>query len=176
MRIEAPADDALKTRVESACAREGASVRFGDAAGTNRAYALVEGPESVDRAAVAQALPEARWFDHPIIALAIEPRPPDALPLLVERLGGSGAPAGVLECAAFEPFAIVEFDPNVTPASLIFTITDAELRRFAGSRTAKLLSPLPPPVTAQVAADGLNCAEIASDRILETLLERARVE
>ena len=49
---------------------------------------------------------------------------------------------------------------------------DTELQRFASGRTAELLAPLPEAIAAQIAAEGLQTPEIASNRVLETLLER----
>ncbi len=123
-----------------------------------------------------QSFPSARWYDEAIIALAIEPTPADALPGIEAALQGDGSPAGVLECSIVPGAAIVEFRPAMISPSLILHLVDIELRRFHGYRTVALLNPLPSAVVAQVAAGGLQAPEIASDRILETLLEQSGVE
>ncbi len=82
----------------------------------------------------------------------------------------------MLECAAVSGVVIVEFQPARTLPSLILNLVDVELRRFHGYRQVTLLNPLPAEVAAQIAAAGLQAAEIAPDRILETLLEQSGVE
>lgn len=175
LRIDAPPGTALQHRV-GALARDGVRVRIGGEAALGRAYALIEGPEGVDPAEVAQRIPDARWYDAAIIALAIEPLPADALPHLVRALGGPGAPAGLCECTAAGSELIVEFHPDVTHADLILRIVDVELRRFGGSRRTRLLTPLSMAAAAAIAADGLRAPEIACDRILESLLGLEYVE
>jgi hypothetical protein len=171
LRVDASPDDRVV-----ALSRDGVRVRVSHAAEFTRTYALVEGPEGVDPAEIAQKLPQARWYDSPIIALAIEPLPPDALPLLAQALGGSGAPAGVCECTVTGGTLLLEFRPAVTPAHLIRSIIDVELRRFGGACRTRLLSPLPMATAAAIAAAGLQAPEIASDRILESLLGLEHVE
>lgn len=175
LRIDAPPGTALQHRV-GALARDGVRVRITDAPAFSRTYALVEGPEGVDPAEVAQRIPDARWYDAAIIALAIEPLPADALPHLARALGGPGAPAGICECTVLGPQLILEFRPDVTHTELILRIIDVELRRFGGSRRTQLLTPLPMAAAAAIAAGGLQAAEIASDRILESLLGLEHVE
>jgi hypothetical protein len=166
-----PPDD----RVD-ALSRDGVRVCVRRAPEFSRTYALVEGPEGVDPAEVAELVPHARWYDSPIIALAIEPLPPDALPLLAAALGGPGAPAGVCDCVTSGNSLLVEFRPDMTPANLIARIIDVELRRFGGVRRTRLLSPLPMAAAAAIAAQGLQAPQIASDRILEALLGLEHVE
>lgn len=174
MRIDASTHEALQDRV-GALARDGVRVRAGSAA-VGRTYALVEGPQAVDPAEVAQRIPDARWYDAAIVALAIEPQPADALPHLAQALGGPGAPAGIVDCAVLGSQLVVEFRPDVTHADLILRIIDVELRRFGGSRRTSLLTPLPTWVAAAIAARGLQAPEIAPDRILEPLLGLEHVE
>lgn len=174
LRIDASAGG-LQDRL-GALARDGVRVSVAHAASVARTYALIEGPESADPAEVAQRIPDARWYDAAIIALAIEPLPADALPQLAAALGGPGAPAGICECTAAGSRLIIEFRPDVTPWDPIARIIDVELRRFAGTRRTELLSPLPRAAAAAIAASGLQAPEIASDRILETLLGLEHVE
>lgn len=175
MRIDAPPSPALKDRV-AALGRDGVRVQISAAGAVARTYAVIEGPEGVDPAEVQERIPDARWYDADIIALAIEPLPADALPVLVEALGGAGAPAGVADCTIDGRRLIVEFRPDVTPAALVMRIIDVELRRFGGVRRTQLLTPLTIRAAAAIAADGLQAPEIASDRILEPLLGLGHVE
>lgn len=177
LRIDALPDAALQDRV-AALARDGVRVRLAKPAqpAIARTYALVEGPQAVDPAEVAARLPDARWYDAAIIALAIEPLPADALPFLARALGGPGAPAGVCECTTLGSQLILEFRPDVTHADLIIRIIDVELRRFGGARRTQLLAPLSMATAAGIAAQRLQAPEIASDRILEPLLGLEHVE
>ena len=137
---------------------------------------MVEGTAALEPGEEDGALSGARWYDDAIIALAIEPTPADALPAIREALSGPGGPAGVLECDVSGGAAIVEFLPSRIAASLILNVADVELRRFRGYRKVTLLNPLPAEVTAKIAADGLQSAEITPERILEALLERTGAE
>jgi hypothetical protein len=136
----------------------------------------VEGSAATDPSELAARLPDARSYDEAIIALAIEPTPRDALPALAEALGGSGAPAGVLEAQIFGDELVIELQPSVTPPSMLFHIIGVELQRFNGFRRTQLLTALPVDVVARIAANGLEAHEITAERILESLLEAAHVE
>lgn len=117
----------------------------------------------------------AAAYEPAIIALAIEPQTADALPGLFEALGGVGAPAGMVSCEVRAGAAILEFTPSVSPWQLIRCLVDAELRRFGGgARTTTLLSPLTLQMQTQIAADGLECADMLPDRVLEALLDADR--
>jgi hypothetical protein len=175
LRIDAPPSAALKDRV-AALARDGVRVRLSDSDAVARTYVLVEGPEGVDPLQLQEYVPDARWYDADIMALAIEPLPADALPVLADALGGPGAPAGVVECSIAGSRLIVEFRPDVTRPALLMRIIDVELRRFGGCRRTQLLSPLTMRTAAAIAAQGLQAPEIASDRILESLLGLEHVE
>ncbi len=174
MRIDAPADEA-RSRLDASPAPEGVRSTPGPASEFARTYVLVEGPESVDPAQVAAQM-EGRWFGEAIIAVAIEPRPADALPQLHETLAGAGAPAGVISADVAGASLLVEIAPSQTSPLLVLQLVDVELRRFQGVRTTQLLSPLPVELTALVAAQGLGAPEIAPDRILESLLGAGYVE
>ena len=150
-------------------------IHVGEALPFARTYALAEGSEQREPAAVAALVPHAHWFDDAIIALRIEPLPPDALPTLAEALGGDGRPQGVIACERFADGLILEWDATLGSPLLIPQIVAVELRRWNGSHRAQLLAPLPERMLAALAAEGLRAPEIAPDRILETLLERAGV-
>jgi len=135
-----------------------------------RSYALVELPDESGAPRI-----RAAWgavvHDHPIIALALFPTVPEALPHLLEALGGSGRPAGIFACSSISGGLVVEWDPAVTRADVVLAVADVELRRFAGGRTAELLSPLPPSLVASIAAEGLQAPQVAPERILEMRIE-----
>ena len=177
MRVDAAADSALHERLRT-LERNGVRVRIARArdGAVPRTYALVEGPAGVDPAEVAQRLPQARWYDTAILALAIEPLCADALPYLERALGGPGRPAGVQGAFTAGKALIVEFRPDVTPPRLVRSMIDVELGRFGGGMRIRLLAPLPAAVMAAIAADGLQACEIAPDRILESLLGLEHVE
>lgn len=176
LRIDASPTDGMHTRIAAAYARAGVKIEIGGSSALARTYVLLQGPEGVDPAELEQQLPEAHWYGEAIIALAIEPAPADALPILAQALGGPGAPAGIVACETAGKSLIVEFRPALTQPALLLRIADVELQRFRGYRRTQLLSPLPVAVTAAIAANGLQAPEIEPGRILETLLERAHVE
>lgn len=168
------ADDVLK-RLHTALSGQGVRVTPG-AAAYGRGYALLEGAAGTDPASLENALPDALWYREPIIAVAIEPGCEDALSPLAQALGGSGAPPGVLACDRIGKAVLVDIAYARTPPALVLEIADVELRRFGGGRRTQLLTPLDARASSAIAAQGLGCAEIAPDRILEMLLERTGVE
>lgn len=176
LRIDAPSDEALQRRVAAALARDGVRIEFGPEHSLPRMYALVEGPAGVDPVELEGRIAEGRWYGEAIIALAIEPAPADALPALARALGGPGSPAGVCGCDIVGSHVILELQPSVTQPDLVLRIVDVELRRTSGHRRIALLSALPVDIMARIAATGLQAPEIATNRILESLLEAANVE
>jgi hypothetical protein len=176
LRIDAPANDSVQTRVAAALSHDGVHVRFGAEHRFPHRYALIEGPEGIDPAELRERVADAHWYDEAVIALAIEPAPQDALPQLLHALSGPGAPAGICGVRSTEDAIIVDIRPLVTQPSFVLRIVDVELERFHGYRRTHLLSPLPPDAIARIAAVGLQAPEISPDRILEALLERAHVE
>ena len=176
LRVDEPPTGELQRRLTQTLSQEGVVLHFEGSVRLARTYVLVQGPEGVDPADLAATAADARSYPEAIIALAIEPAPADALQPLAQALGGAGRPAGVFACDIAQDALIVEFAPSKTPASTIVAIVDAELRRFSGSRKTELLSPLPAGAYARVAADGLQCPEIAPERVLEELLELPYVE
>jgi hypothetical protein len=174
--MDAPESDALRSRVDAALSHDGVRVRFGARNDLARTYALVEGPEGVDPLELQSRLPDARWYDEAIIVLAIEPQPQDALPFLAQALGGHGAPSGMCAADRAGKVIVLEFRPSVTRAAVVLRLADVELARFNGCRQTQLLAPLAAETIALIAAEGLQAPEIAPDRILESLLEAARVE
>lgn len=111
----------------------------------------------------------------PVIGLAVTPHPAEALPMLLEALGGTGRPAGILTCERTAEGGLrVRWDLAVTPASVVRALLAAEVGRFGGSYTTRLLEPLDVEALATIAADGLQSPGISSDRILDVLVQAAR--
>ena len=176
LRIDASPSEALLTRLATALAHDGVRLSFGPPNALDRTYVAVEGPEGVDPVELEQRVSDGTWYGEAVIAIAIEPAPPDVLPWVQRALGGPGGPAGVVACEISGSQLLVEFRPAVTQPGLLLRIVDVELQRVRGSRRITLLTPLPAPVAAAIAAAGLQAPEIATDRILESLLEAAHVE
>lgn len=107
------------------------------------------------------------------IVLAVFPSAPQALPALERALVGPGGPDGVLGVRRSDSSIVVEWDPARSAVRLVMAVIDAELRRFGASRRTELLAPLSEALLARIAAAELQTPEIAPDRILETLLEKA---
>jgi hypothetical protein len=174
LRSDVPLHDAVRATVASAIAARGGTVTWRDDERSGRTYGLIELPGETPavRAVVREPV---TVFEAPVIALAVSPSVPEALPAILDAFAGEGRPAGMISCAASGGRAILEWDPARTPARLVFAVLDAELRRFASGRTSELLAPLPEAVAAQIAAEGLATPEIATGRVLETLIERAGI-
>jgi hypothetical protein len=134
-----------------------------------RSYASIESDGPIDARAIGVAS-DAQAYESAIIALAVSPAVPQALPGLQKALGGAGRPAGVLACRSFSGGVVVEWDPNVTSTDIVLGLIDVELRRFASGRTVEVLAPLPKPVIAKIAAHGLQAPQIGLDRVLEELV------
>jgi hypothetical protein len=153
----------------------GVSAQWRASERAQRTYALLrcdgDGMPEAVRAVLAGCAAVA--YDVPVIALAVYPSVAEALPRLIEAFSGAGRPAGMRACDPCGGGIALEWDLTVTPASLVMDLADAELARFRSGRTNELLTPLPPDWIARIAADGLRTPEIAPERTLETLLERA---
>jgi hypothetical protein len=171
LRSDLPLHDAVRDTVEAAIEARGGRITWREGTLGGRTYGLIELPEEAPavRAVVREPI---TVFESPIIALAVSPSVPEALSALLEAFAGPGRPDGMLSCEALDGALVVEWNPNRTPARLVFAVIDAELRRFASGRTTELLAPLPESVLAAIAADGLATPEIESNRVLETLLEK----
>jgi hypothetical protein len=163
-------DDSRRDAIEViARARNGRAMwRFTPSAG--RSYALLELPDGVDLSEISIAPTEVA-YEAAVIAWAVFPTVPEALPRLYDALGGPGRPAGVLACRPCPQGAIIEWDPDSGGIEIIMKLVDVELRRFGSGRRAELLSPLTPGLSAKIAASGMSAPEIAEDRILELLID-----
>jgi hypothetical protein len=135
-----------------------------------RSYALLELPDGFDLSEISIA-PGEVVYQTAVIAWAVFPTVPEALPQLYEALGGAGRPRGVLACRPCPQGAIIEWDPDSGGIDIVMKVIDVELRRFRSGRRAELLSPLTPALSAKIAASGLKAPEIAPDRILELLID-----
>jgi hypothetical protein len=160
-----------RAAVDDLVRRAGGTATWRSDAALGRSYALLELPD-VGHAGAIRAASSGTVYEKPIIALALFPAVPEALPALVDALGGTGRPAGALCCFVRGDAAIVEWDPAITDARVIMATIDVELARFQSGRVAKLLSPLPPPLVASIAGAGLQAPEIEPARILELRIER----
>jgi hypothetical protein len=162
--------DSVRATVEAAIAARGGRLTWRDDARSNRTYGLIELPE--DAPAVRAVVREpVTVFEAPIIALAVSPSVSEALPHVLEAFSGPGRPDGVISASVADGRLILEWNPARTKPALVVALIDTELRRFASGRTAELLAPLPEALVAEIAATGLTTPEIASNRVLETLLE-----
>ena len=172
LSIDGALDDARRAAIEDAVKRESGKIVWRTSEAAGRSYALLELPDGYDRTAL-RAVPGAAAYDGPIIALAVFPAVAEALPALVEALGGPGRPAGVLGCHPCTGGAIVEWDPGVTEPRVVLGLIDIEVGRFGSGRVAELLSPMPRALAAKVAASGLQAPQIELQRILDLRINRA---
>ncbi|MGC2634045.1 MAG: hypothetical protein WA215_07530 [Candidatus Cybelea sp.] len=163
-------DDSRRDAIEAFAQAQGgrATWRFNPSAG--RSYALLELPDGIDLSEVSIAPTEVA-YETAVIAWAVFPTVPEALPNLYAALGGPGRPVGVLACRPCPEGAIVEWDPDSGGIEIIMKLVDVELRRFCSGRRGELLSPLTPRLSAKIAASGMSAPEIAVDRILELLID-----
>jgi hypothetical protein len=170
LRFQPEADDALLAEADAIIRRAGARVAWQNSAACKRTYGLVEGGDAACAAALREAT-RAAVSDRPVIALAIFPSVPEALPGILDALGGPGRPAGVLTCESAEGGAIIEWDLDVTAYDVVLNLVDIEIDRFRARRVNVLLSPLPLEWWARIAAAGLHSPDITAQRVLEEQLE-----
>jgi hypothetical protein len=144
---------------------------------TGRTYALFELASILDvrearRAIDASGLATA--YETAIIAIAVFPTVAQALPPVVEALSGPGRPEGILSVSGGQGGgAVVEWDPERSAPSVVLGLIDVELRRFNAGRTTEVLSPLSSETIARIARTQLQAPQVATDRILDVLLEQA---
>jgi hypothetical protein len=165
LRFTPVPDDAERGTVEAAALRASARVRW-QRPRYGRQYALIEAADG----AIIEA-PRATRFSGPVIALAVCPSMPEALPGLYDALGGAGRPAGVAGCDRVGDAVIVEWDLDRTPYETIEALIDTECGIYRSGRVHDLIAPLPVAWLARLAAYGLRASEIAPDRVLEVQLE-----
>jgi hypothetical protein len=175
LSIDGSLDDARRAALDELAARSGGTIAWRFSAAAGRTYALLELAGTREIAAVREAS-GGSVYETAVIALAVSPAVPEALPALIDAFDGNGRPDGVLACRLFPGGIVIEWDPDRSPAEMIFALVDVELRRFRSGRTAELLAPLPPAVVAKVAAQGLGAPQVAPDRILEVLMAESSFE
>jgi len=159
--------------VDFAVRASGADIVWAPRARTGRRYGSIVHPTHELRGAL-NAIDGVNVRDE-IIAIAVYPSTPEALPAIADALGGAGAPDGVLSCDAVDDAVVVEWDPLRTPASIVYGLIDVELARFHASRVVELLVPLSDALLARIAAEGLRAPDLRADRLLEFQLERSGV-
>lgn len=174
LRYRATPDDAEIGAVESLARAQNARVAWQRNGAGDPVYALVEGADASLAGALA-ARQSATVVESPVIALAVYPERPEALPPLRQALGGPGAPAGIVCCEPLRDGLLVEWNLDVTGAEVVLGLIDVEFARHRSARRTELLSPIPLAWWTRIAAAGLSAPEIAPDRVLEALLEEAHV-
>lgn len=159
--------DAERAAVDGSARRCGGRTSWSAVERPGRAYALVE---HADVEAL-RAASSGTILESAVIALAVLPNVPEALPYLQDALGGHGRPAGVVTCEIVDGSLLVEWNLDRTGADVVLGLIDVELRRFGSGRSTELLSPLPLAWWTRLASEGLRAPQIAPDRVLEALLE-----
>jgi hypothetical protein len=171
VRYDSSPDEDVRSSLGDFARRNGAAISWQESAAFNRSYALIEGAGAASLGTQAGAT----VFETPVIALAIRPNVPEALPALMDAFGGSGRPAGVLTCETVAGAVVVEWNLERSAADTILALIDVELARFHADRVNELLSPLPLAWWTAIASAGLQAPEIAPDRVLEALIEEHHV-
>lgn len=174
LRFTPVPDEAERGLVQGAALRSRARVRW-EAPRFGRQYALIEAAGDTAGAEIAAAA-RATLFSGPVIALAVCPCVPEALPGLFDALGGEGRPSGVVGCERRDDAVIVEWDLDRTPFETIEALIDAECGVFRAARVNALLTPLPLEWLTRLAAYGLKAPEITPGRVLEAQLEAQGVD
>ena len=172
MKVEGTLEIGRRTAAEEFVRSRGGSARWRISSRAARTYALLELPAH-ERLGDEAALRGMTVYDSPVIALAVYPSVAQALPFLHDALAGDGRPAGVRSCEPCDGGIVVEWDLDRTPAAVVLGAVDVELRRFNSGRTAELLTPLPAPWLAKIAADALHAPGVGAGRVLEDLVEAA---
>lgn len=163
-------DDSRRDAIEAVARARGGRAMWRINPSAGRSYALLELPGRLDAAEISTA-PGEVVYEAAVIAWAVFPTVPEALPHLYDALGGAGRPKCVLACRPCPQGAILEWDPDLGGMEIVVRLVDVELRRFCSGRRAELLSPLTPVLSAKVAAAGLKAPEVTADRILELLID-----
>jgi hypothetical protein len=170
--VEGTPDDERREAIDAVVRRQGGRATWRMHPDLGLSYALLDLPDSHD----AQAIRTAGGgvvYETAIIAMAVSPAVPQALPRLYEALAGAGRPAGILASRTCGGSVVVEWDPGISGVDVVMGLIDVELRRFASGRTAEVLAPLPASVVTRIAAQGLQAPQIQPNRILELLVDDA---
>lgn len=169
LRFQPEPSDGERRAAEHAAHALGASVTWQHATACKRMYALVEGASPACISTLREAT-VATVYDRPVIALAVFPSVPEALPPLMRALGGPGRPAGIHACDPCQGGMIVEWDLDTTSLDTVMNLIDIEIDRFHARRVNALLTPLPLAWWTAIAASGLRAPEITPERVLEEQL------
>ncbi len=172
LSIDGTPDARARAAIDDAAGRQGGAATWRVHPAIGRSYALLEMPDAYDRAALG-AVADGVLYETAVIALAVSPTVPQALPAVTDALAGAGRPAGMRACRPWEGGVILEWDPAVSSADVVLNVIDLELRRFSAGRTAEVLSPLPAGTVTEIAARGLGAPEIGTRRVLELLIDDA---
>jgi hypothetical protein len=169
-------DPTQRTTIEALVPSGGREAVWRSSSRTGRTYALFEltsdsaareGRRAIEASGLATAYTTA------IIAIAVFPTVAQALPTMLDALTGDGRPEGMLSVTACDGGMVVEWDPERSAPSVVLGLIDVELRRFNAGRTTEVLSPLSTETIARIARMQLQAPQIATDRILDVLLEHA---
>jgi hypothetical protein len=163
---------AERTRIDDVARTSGGRVTWRSSERAQRTYALVESVEPAELGDALDAV-QATRYQGAIIAVAVFPAAPEALPALLDAFGGAGRPAAVLACMPCPGGVTIEWAAARSSPALIGSLADVELRRYGAGRSMELLAPLPLELAASIAAQGLHAPEISAERVLEVLVERA---
>jgi hypothetical protein len=156
--------------VRSIVASHGARVQWVESPRYDRTYGLIEPAVAACIAELRKAT-RATVLDRPVVALVIVPSVREAVPLLLQALGGDGKPSGVTLCEPCGDGVLVEWDLDETGPDVVMNLVDIEIDRFRAARVNALLAPLPLSWWTRIAAAGLRAPEITADRVLEEQLE-----
>jgi hypothetical protein len=156
--------------VRSIIEGHGARVQWVDSPEYDRTYGLIE---PADMACIDELREKTRAvvLDRPIVALLVVPSVEEAVPLLLQALGGDGRPSGVTLCEPCRDGVLIEWDLDETGLDVVMSLVDIEIDRFRAARVNALLAPLPLSWWTRIAAEGLRAPEITADRVLEEQLE-----
>ncbi len=112
--------------------------------------------------------------DEPALTvLEIAPDHPERLGALAAALGGTGAPAGVVDCLPLPAALLIELDEGRTPLATLLDVVDIELEREPGRRITPVLG-LGDERLAALAAALLSDPELDASRLIETYTEPMR--
>jgi len=171
LSIEGNPSDAQREAIDGIVHHQGGRATWRTSVAAERSYALLELPGMNEVAAI-RAAAAGTVYQTPVIAVAVFPAVPEALPSLLDALGGPGRAAGVLACRTCPGGVVIEWDPEISGLELVRGLVSVELRRCGSGWTTELLSPLPPALVATIAAQGLAAPEITQKRVLEFLIGR----
>ncbi len=174
LRYRTRPSDAAIARVADIVQRRGGTIAWRHNEDEIPTYALIENADdgcAVELAAVV----EAEIADGPIIALAVSPQVPQAMPLLEHALAGPGAPVALDVCRRSGDALLLEWNLDRLAAPTLLALVDVELARVRSGRTTRLVAPIPLIWWTRIASHGLAAPDVVPERVLEFLLEQRGV-